>query len=44
MVVNSSFEDLEGRAGLKRRIEETVGVCSKGGENRNERVKVISDS
>ena len=29
MVVNSCFEDLEG---MKSGIEETVGVCSKGGK------------
>ena len=38
-MVNSCFEDLEGRVGLKR-----VEVCSKGGgKKRNERVKVSSD-
>ena len=39
MVVNSCFKDLEGRVGLK-----SVGVCSKGGKKRNERVKVSNDS
>ena len=38
-VVNSCFEDSDGRVGLKR-----VGVCSKGGKKRNERVKLSSDS
>ena len=40
MVVNSCFEDLEGRVGLKRVWE----FLPKVGKKRNERVKVSSDS
>ena len=40
MVVNSCFEDLEGRMGLKRVWE----FIPKPGEKKNERVKVSSDS
>ena len=40
MVVNSCFEDLEGRVGLKRVWE----FVPKAGKKRNERVKVSSDS
>ena len=40
MVVNSCFEDLEGRVGLKR-VWESV---PKAGKKRNERVKVSTDS
>ena len=40
MVVNSCFEDLEGRVGLKRVWEFVPEV----GKKRNERVKVNSDS
>ena len=40
MVVNSCFNELEGRVGLK-----SVGVCSRGGEKkRNKKMKVSSDS
>ena len=41
MVVNSCFKDLEGRVGLKRVWEFVPEV---GKKNRNERVKVSSDS
>ena len=40
MLVNSCFEDLEGRVGLKRVWE----FAPKDGKKRNERVKVSSDS
>ena len=40
MVVNSCFEDLEERVGLKRVWEFVL----KEGKKRNERVKVSSDS
>ena len=40
MVVNSSFENLEGRVELKRVWE----FIPKAGKKRNERVKVSSDS
>ena len=40
MVVNSCFEDLERRVGLKRVWE----FVSKVGKKKNERVKVSSDS
>ncbi len=40
MVVNSCFEDIEGRMGLNR-VSEFV---PKAGKKRNERVKVSSDS
>ena len=40
MMVNSCFEDLEGRVGLNR-VREFV---PKVGKKRNERVKVSSDS
>ena len=40
MVVNSCFEGLEGRMGLKRVWE----LIPKAGKKRNERVKVSSDS
>ena len=40
MVVNSCFEDLEERVGLKRVWE----FVPKAGKKRNERVKVSSDS
>ena len=40
MVVNSCFEDLEGRRGLKRVWE----FIPKVGKKRNEKVKVSSDS
>ena len=40
MVVNSCFEDLEGRMGLKR-VREFIPKVEK---KRNERVKVASDS
>ena len=40
MVVNSCFEDLEGRMGLMRVWE----FIPKAGQKRNERVKVSSDS
>ena len=40
MVLNSCFEDLEGRVALKR-LEEFV---SNAGKKRNERVNVSSDS
>ena len=40
MVVNSCFESLEGRMGLKRVWE----FVTKVGKKRNERVKVSSDS
>ena len=40
MVVNSFYEDLEGRVGLKRVWE----FVPKAGKKRNERVKVSSDS
>ena len=40
MVVNGCFEDLEGRMGLKRVWE----FIPKARKNRNERVKVSSDS
>ena len=40
MVVNSCFEDLEGRVGLKRVWE----FVPKAGRKRNESVKVSSDS
>ena len=40
MVVNSCFEDLEGGMGLKRVWE----FIPKAGKDRNERVKVSSDS
>ena len=40
MVVNSYFEDLEGRVGLKR----VWKFVPKVGKKRNERVKVSSDS
>ena len=39
MVVNSCFEGLEGRMGMK-----SEGVYFKGGKKRNERVKVSNDS
>ena len=39
MVVNSCFEDLEGRVGLKRVWE----FVPKEGKKRTERVKVSSD-
>ena len=42
MVVNSCFEDLEGRVGLKRVWEFVLKVGGK--KKRNERVKVSSDS
>ena len=40
MVVNSCFEDLEGRVGLKRMWE----FVPKAGKKRNEIVNVSSDS
>ena len=40
VVVNSCFEDLEGRIGLKKVWE----FMPKAGNKRNERVKVSSDS
>ena len=40
MVVNSYFEDLEGRVGLKRVWE----FIPEAGKKRNEKVKVSSDS
>ena len=40
MVVNSWFEDLEGRVGLKKVCE----FVPKTGKKRNKRVKVSSDS
>ena len=40
MVVNSCFEDLEGTVGLKRVLE----FVPEAGKNRNERMKVSSDS
>ena len=40
VVVNSCFEDSEGRMGLNRVWE----FISKAGKKRNERVKVSSDS
>ena len=39
VVVNSCFEDLEGRVGLKRVLE----FVPKAGKKWNERVKVSSD-
>ena len=40
MLMNSCFEDLEGRVGLKRMWEFVL----KAGKKMNERVKVSSDS
>ena len=40
MVLNSYFEDLDGRVGLKSGWE----FAPKAGKNRNERIKVGSDS
>ena len=40
MVLNSSFEDLDGRVGLKSVWE----FVPKAGKQRNERMKVSSDS
>ena len=40
MVMNSCFEDLEGKVGLKRVWE----IVPKVGKRKNERIKVSSDS
>ena len=45
MVVNSCFEDLEGRVGLKRvGLKRVWEFVSKAGKKRNERAKMSSDS